>query len=162
MTIIYFCLHHLYLPDCYSMRFITLLNYPLIDWWCNVIFCLFPWWFDSRVLLQQFDTWNQWTRTRIDYCPCITRNQLTKCASHPSHTCRGVHPDTFIKKRFNIQLVLIATILFILFFYSQHIILETHLVWCLKSDLICLYLHHHLSVFLSNSCMVCSVKLKIG
>ena len=35
-------------------------------------FCLFMWWFDSRFfLLQQFETWNRWIRTCIDYHPCI-------------------------------------------------------------------------------------------
>ena len=43
------------LPDCYSMRFTTLSNYHLIDWWCNV--CLFTWWIDSRFLLQRFWHW---------------------------------------------------------------------------------------------------------
>ena len=33
--------------DYYSMRFITLLNHQLIDWWLKVNFCLFAWWFIS-------------------------------------------------------------------------------------------------------------------
>ena len=36
----------MYLSDCYSMRFTTLWNYHLIDWWCDVNFCLFTWWFE--------------------------------------------------------------------------------------------------------------------
>ena len=51
MTITYFLSYCLYLPDCYSMRFTTLLNYDLINW-CDVNFCLFTW-FVSRLLLQQ-------------------------------------------------------------------------------------------------------------
>ena len=43
----------LLLPDCYSMRFTTLSNYHLINWWCEVSFCLCTWWFDTRFLLQQ-------------------------------------------------------------------------------------------------------------
>ena len=36
-------------------------------------FCFFTWWFDSRFfLLEQFETWNRWIRTRIDYHPSIT------------------------------------------------------------------------------------------
>ena len=31
----------------------TLSNYHLIDWWCEVCFSLFTWWFDTRFLLQQ-------------------------------------------------------------------------------------------------------------
>ena len=62
MTITYFLSHRLYLPDCYSIKFTTLLNYHLIDWWCNVtlFICLFTWLFDSKFLLQQFDTVNRW------------------------------------------------------------------------------------------------------
>ena len=44
----YFSSHRLYLPDCYSMRFTTLSNYHLIDWWCNVDFRLLACWFDFR------------------------------------------------------------------------------------------------------------------
>ena len=57
------------------------------DWLMTyVIFCLFTWRFDSRFLLQQFDTGNRWTWTRIDYHPCITiqANWLTKCAGQLS------------------------------------------------------------------------------
>ena len=36
------------------------------NWWCHINFCLFTWCFDSRFLLQQFDTGNQWTRTHIE------------------------------------------------------------------------------------------------
>ena len=38
MTITYFYSHRLYLPDCYSMRFTTLSNYHVIDWWCDIKF----------------------------------------------------------------------------------------------------------------------------
>ena len=37
-----------------------------------LFFCFITWWFDSRFLLQQFDTWNQWIWSLIDYHPCIT------------------------------------------------------------------------------------------
>ena len=50
----------------------TLLNYHLIDWWCDVNFCLFAWGFDSRFLLQQFEMRNLWTQSSINYHPCIT------------------------------------------------------------------------------------------
>ena len=33
--------------------FPTLSNDHLIDWWCEVCFSLFTWWFDTRFLLQQ-------------------------------------------------------------------------------------------------------------
>ena len=45
------------LPGCYSMRFTVLLIYYMIHWWCNV--CLYTWWFDSRFVLQQFETRNR-------------------------------------------------------------------------------------------------------
>ena len=39
---------------CYSMRSTTLLNYLLIDWWCNICFSLLSWWWlDSTFLLQR-------------------------------------------------------------------------------------------------------------
>ena len=44
----------------------------IFDWCCDVKFCLFTWWFDSRFLLQQVEMWNWWTWTCIDYHPCIT------------------------------------------------------------------------------------------
>ena len=36
------------LPDCYSMRFTTLLNYHLTDW--LMMQCLSTWWFNSRFI----------------------------------------------------------------------------------------------------------------
>ena len=30
------------------MSFNTLSNYHFTDWWCNIIFYLFTWWFDTR------------------------------------------------------------------------------------------------------------------
>ena len=79
---------NLTLLDCYSMSFTTLSNYYLIDdiWlmmWFNSY--LFHWWLDSKFLLQQFDTGNWWTWTRID-CnhPCITTEPTNKvCLSLP-------------------------------------------------------------------------------
>ena len=41
--------------------FTTLLNYHLIDWWCEVYFSLFTWWFDTRFLLEQ-----SWYRKLVD------------------------------------------------------------------------------------------------
>ena len=32
----------------------------ILDWWCNANFCLFTWWFDSRMLLQQFEKGNRY------------------------------------------------------------------------------------------------------
>ena len=47
ITITYFSSHRLYLPDFYSTRFTTLSNYYLIDWSCDVGFCLFTCWIAS-------------------------------------------------------------------------------------------------------------------
>ena len=41
--------------------FPTLSNCHLIDWWCEVCFGFFPWWFDTRFLLQQ-----SWYRKPVD------------------------------------------------------------------------------------------------
>ena len=56
MSISYFWSYLLYLQDWYSMRFTTLSNFYLADWSCEGNTCLFTWWFDFRVLLQQFNT----------------------------------------------------------------------------------------------------------
>ena len=74
MTITYFWSHGLYLPDCYSMRFTTLITGVtiwLIDDVTLVFVCLRN---DSILafILQQLETGNWWTRTRIDYHSCIT------------------------------------------------------------------------------------------
>ena len=47
-------------------------NYHLTDWWCDVNFCFFTWWFHSRFSLQQFDAGNRWARTRIGYHSFVT------------------------------------------------------------------------------------------
>ena len=39
------------------MRFTVLLIYYMIHWWWNV--CLYTWWFDSRFVLEQFETRNR-------------------------------------------------------------------------------------------------------
>ena len=56
----------------------------LTDWWCNVCFCLFTWWFDPWFLLQQFDGGNLWILTHINYHPCITSEPVlvTPCYSY--------------------------------------------------------------------------------
>ena len=78
MTITYLASHITYWPVYNSMRFTTLSYYYLSDWWCDVAFCLFTCWFDSRFLLQLFETGNRWTRTRSDYHPCITSKQTNQ------------------------------------------------------------------------------------
>ena len=72
MTITYFKSHCLCLPGCYSMRFTILSHFYLTDWWCDVDFRFFNLLFDSRFLLQLFDTGNRWTQTLIDNHPYIT------------------------------------------------------------------------------------------
>ena len=46
----------MYLPGCYSMRFTTLSNYYLFDWWCNFDICLFACWIDFR-FCYSYMTW---------------------------------------------------------------------------------------------------------
>ena len=56
----------------------------LIDWWCNVGFSLFTWWFDSKFLLQQFVIGNWWIGTHVDYHPCITSDTTNQVRLHIS------------------------------------------------------------------------------
>ena len=61
--------------------FPTLLNYHLIDWWCEVCCSLFIWWFDTRFLLQR-----SWYGKPVDsnthwLTLVLQANRLTKCAS---------------------------------------------------------------------------------
>ena len=58
IAITYFWSQRLYLPDCYSMRFTTLSNYYLTDWWRDVDFRLFGCWFDFR-LYYNYLTWEE-------------------------------------------------------------------------------------------------------
>ena len=64
------------------MRFTTLLNYCLIDWWFGVDFCLFTYWFGSRFLLQLFDTRNRWIGLELSSTNIfvLQSSRLTKCA----------------------------------------------------------------------------------
>ena len=52
----------IYQAACHSMRFITLLNFHLIDWWCDLIsVCIL----DNLIL--------DFVASCIDYHPCITK-----------------------------------------------------------------------------------------
>ena len=66
------------------MRFTTLTNYYLIDWWCNVDFHLFACWFDFRFCYSYF-TWETGGFVRAStIILALQANRLTKCASHPN------------------------------------------------------------------------------
>ena len=72
----------MYLPDCYSMRFTTLSNYYLIDWWCNFEFCLFACWIEFR-FCYSFMTWETGGLELASTIVLVLQvNRLTKCASH--------------------------------------------------------------------------------
>ena len=92
MTMTYFQLHHLYLPDCYSIRFTTLLNYHLIDWWCNVI--VFVCLLDDLIL---GFCYSNLTRETCGFQPASTTilvlevNIMIKCASYPKY--KVIYPD---------------------------------------------------------------------
>ena len=78
--------YHLHLTDCYSMRFDTLSNYHLIDWWCDACFCLLTWWFVSSFFCYS----NLSSKTGgLELSSNITfvlqTIQLTKCVSHPKY-----------------------------------------------------------------------------
>ena len=51
-------------------------NYWITIIWLMINVCLidrlFTWWFDFRLVLQQFDTGNRWIWACIDHHPCIT------------------------------------------------------------------------------------------
>ena len=61
ITVTYFYLHRLQLLGCYLMRFTTLLNYHLTDWWWNANFCLFTW-----LLVFRFFITAIWNRKQMD------------------------------------------------------------------------------------------------
>ena len=64
------------------MRFTTLSNYYLIDWWCNFDFCLFACWIDFRFCY----SYMTWETGGLELASTIIlllqANRLTKCASH--------------------------------------------------------------------------------
>ena len=82
ITITYFYSQRLYLPGCDSMRFTTLSNYYLIDWWCNADFRLFACWFDFS-FGYSYSTWETGgLKLASTIIFVLQANQLTKCASH--------------------------------------------------------------------------------
>ena len=87
----------MYLPDCYWMRFTTLSNYYLIDWWCNFDFCLFACWIDFRFCY----SYMTWETTGLELALTINlvlqANRLTKCASHPNLITKIL----FVVQKFN-------------------------------------------------------------
>ena len=65
---------------CCSMRFTTLSNYHLIDWWCDVsFFCLLTWWFDSSVFVTAI-----WDGKPVDLNPYRLSPLSYKQANWPS------------------------------------------------------------------------------
>ena len=64
------------------MRFTTLSNYYLIDWWCNFNFCLFACWIDFR-FCYSYMTWETGGLELASTIILVLQaNRLTKCASH--------------------------------------------------------------------------------
>ena len=78
---IFLIAQHLYLPDCYSMRFTTLSNYHWSDW--LMMQCLFVY------LMKTGGIKLASTITLV-----LQANQLTKCASHPWVTLLLVTPKS--------------------------------------------------------------------
>ena len=74
----------MYLPDCcYSMRFTTLSNYYLIDWWCDVDFRLLACWFDFR-FCYNYLAWETGGHELASFILLVLQaKRLTKCASDP-------------------------------------------------------------------------------
>ena len=91
MTVTYFSSHRLYLPpDCYSMRFTTLANYHLIDWWCDINFlfvCVIIWFKLFCYSNLRWETGGYGLASTIILV--LQANRLTKCASHPNPFLKG-------------------------------------------------------------------------
>ena len=79
----------MYLPDCYLIRFPTLSNYYLNDWWCNVNFCLFIGWFDSRFCCRNLTREIGGPELASTITFVLQANWLTKCACHPKMFLKG-------------------------------------------------------------------------
>ena len=60
------------LPGCYSMKFTTLSNCHLIDWWCEVRFVCLLDYLTLGFCYSNLDRGSRWTQTRIEFHPCIT------------------------------------------------------------------------------------------
>ena len=76
------------------MRFTTLSNYYLIDWWCNIGFHLFACWFDFRFCYSYFTGETGERELASTIILVLQANRLTKCASHPNiFVCYFVDPD---------------------------------------------------------------------
>ena len=67
----------MYLPDWYSIRFTTLSNYYLIDWWCDIDLSLLACWFDLMFCYSYLTC-----EKPVDLNSHRQTNRLTKCASH--------------------------------------------------------------------------------
>ena len=82
MTITYIKSHGFYLPDCYSRRVTTLLNYYLIDWWCDVDFRFLACRFDFRFCYNYLTLKTGGQQLASTIFLVLQVNWLTKCASH--------------------------------------------------------------------------------
>ena len=73
----------MYLSDCYSMRFTTLSNYYLINWWRNFYFCFFACWINFR-FCYSYITWETGgLELASTIILLLQASHLTMCASHP-------------------------------------------------------------------------------
>ena len=109
------------------MRFTTLSNYYLIDWWCDVDFCLFPCWFDFWFCYSCL-TWETdglelaSTIILLLQVSWLTKSaSLPKCASH--QVCNVSRISCYLQSqnpirhstRIHVKLVLGETVLWNLF-----------------------------------------------
>ena len=76
MAITYFLSQRSYLPDCYSMRFTTLSNYYLIDWWCDIDFCLLACWILFRFCYSYFTEETGGLRLELTIILILQANRL--------------------------------------------------------------------------------------
>ena len=88
------------LPDCYSMRFTTLMNYHVVDWWCDVNFCFFTWWLDSRFYYSNLTRDTGGRKLSLTITLVLWANWLTKYSSHSIFTLPHKSEKCFKLKSF--------------------------------------------------------------
>ena len=77
------------------MRFTTLSNYYLIDWWCDVDFRLLACWFGFRFWYNCLTSETGEHELASTIFLVLQANQLTKYASHPY----SIHEGSKFKKQ---------------------------------------------------------------
>ena len=81
-----------------------LTNYHLTDWWCNVDFRLFAFWFDFRFCYSYFFTWETGGLELASTIILVLQaNRLTKCARRLTKCARHLLNDSRRRNCFKIR-----------------------------------------------------------